>query len=164
MNTNLRMVTSILLMTISGSIGAAESVPTSGTISGVFGWHYSGGQNIAVDKDHVIWGGVVSGPFVGDGGQGLLHAAAASCTFSGEFRKDTVTHNSGDCVVTDADGDKVTMYWKCTECPALGDLIITRGTGKYEGITGSGTYQQNGVGPGDSNSGWSVWKVRWERP
>ena len=120
MNTKMRMFTSILLMTMSGSIGAAESIPRSGTISGVFGWHYSSGQNIAVDKDHVIWGGVVSGPFVGDGGQGLLHGTATSCTFSGEFRKGTVTHNSGDCVVTDADGDKVTMYWTCTKCPNQG--------------------------------------------
>lgn len=163
MNTKMRMFTSILLMTMSGSIGAAESIPRSGTISGVFGWHYSSGQNIAVDKDHVIWGGVVSGPFVGDGGQGLLHGTATSCTFSGEFRKGTVTHNSGDCVVTDADGDKVTMYWTCTKCPDSGDLIITSGTGKYVGIKGAGTYQQNGAGPGDSASGWSLWKLKWER-
>ncbi len=147
-----------------GMAFSADPLPKNGAISGVFGWHYSSGQNISIDDGHIIWGGVVSGPFVGDGGQGLLHTAAASCTFSGEFRKDAVTHNSGDCVVTDADGDKVTMYWKCTECPGKGDLIITRGTGKYEGITGSGTYQQNGAGPGDSRSGWSQWKVRWERP
>jgi len=147
-----------------GTAYAADPLPKSGSISGVFGWHYSAGQNIVVDKDHVIWGGVVSGPFVGDAGQGLLHGSAAACTFSGEFRKDTVTHNSGDCVATDSDGDKVTMYWKCTKCPASGDLVITGGTGKYTGIKGAGTFQQNGAGPGDSNSGWSLWKMKWERP
>jgi len=164
MRTAMRIATSVLLLTMVGSAAAAESLPKKGTISGVYGWHVSTGQNIAVSQDHIIYGGVVSGPFVGDGGQGLLHSAAASCTFSGEFKKDTVTHNSGDCVTTDADGDKVTMHWKCTKCPESGDLVITSGTGKYAGIKGDGTFQQNGAGPGDSNSGWSVWKLMWERP
>jgi len=164
MNKTMHVSTAVVVLLITGAALAADPLPRKGAISGVFGWHYSSGQDIAVDKDHIIWGGVVSGPFVGESGQGLLHSAAASCTFSGEFKKDTVTHNSGDCVTTDADGDKVTMHWKCTKCPESVDLVITSGTGKYAGITGAGTFQQDGAGPGDSNSGWSVWKVLWERP
>jgi len=153
-----------LALLVAGGASAADALPKTGTLSGMFGWHYSAGQDVVVDKDHVIWGGVVSGPFVADAGQGMLHGSAAVCTFSGEFRKDLVTHNSGDCVATDAEGDKVTLYWKCTKCPASGDLLITSGTGKYAGIKGAGTFQQNDAGPADSRSGWSVWKLKWERP
>jgi len=147
----------------SGAASAADPLPKIGTLSGVFGWHYAAGKNIEIEKDHIIWGGVASGPFVGDGRKGLLHGAAASCTFSGEFKKDSVTHNAGDCVVVDADGDKVLLNWQCTKCPN-GDLVITHGTGKYAGIKGAGTYEENIAGPFDSDSGWSTWKVRWELP
>lgn len=164
MKTMSHLSTAALTLLVSGAVCAADHLPKKGTLSGIFGWHYSSGQDIMVGNDHIIWGGVVSGPFVGDGGQGLLHGAAAVCTFSGEFRKDTVTHNSGDCVATDADGDKITFHWECTKCPASGDLILTSGSGKYAGIKGSGTFQQNDAGQLGSNSGWSVWKASWERP
>ena len=73
-----------------------------------------------------------------------------------------VTHNSGDCVATDADGDKVTLAWKCTKCgEGIGDLRMTRGIGKYVGIKGSGTFEQHDI---DASTGWSVWKVKWELP
>jgi hypothetical protein len=152
-----------LALLVSAAASAAEALPKKGMLSGVFGWHYAAGKNIEIEKDHIIWGGVAAGPFVGDGAQGLLHGAAASCTFSGEFKKDTVTHSGGDCVVVDADGDKVVLNWKCTKCPN-GEMAITHGTGKYAGIKGAGTYEENLAGPFDSDSGWSVWKVKWERP
>lgn len=147
-----------------GTAAAADPLPRRGDLSGTFNWYISSGQNLVVDKDHIIWGGVASGPFLNHAGGGFLHGAAAACTFSGEFRKDAVTHNSGDCVATDADGDKITLFWKCTACPGAGDMRLTSGTGKYAGIRGSGTFQQNDAGPPGSSMGWSVWKVKWELP
>lgn len=147
-----------------GAAAAADQLPKRGDLSGTFNWSVTSGQNIQVDKDHIIWGGVASGPFLSDVPGGILHATAVACTFSGEFRKDTVTHNGGDCVATDADGHKVSFRWKCTTCPTSGQIQLTNGTGKYAGIKGTGTFQQNGAGPFDSNMGWSVWKVKWELP
>ena len=147
-----------------GTACAADPLPKRGNLSGAFAWSYAPGKNIQVDKDHIVWGGVAAGPFIADGGKGLLHASAAECTFAGEFMKGTVTYNAGACVTTDADGDKVAFNWKCTACPANGEIVLTNGTGKYAGIKGSGTFQQNDAGPFDANMGWSIWKVKWELP
>jgi hypothetical protein len=159
-----RLALATCAVLVSGAVAAADPLPRRGELSGIFSWYVSNGQNLAVDKDHILWGGVASGPFLNQNGSGFLHGAAAACTFSGEFKKDTVTHNSGDCVATDADGDKVTLVWKCTACPGSGEIRWTSGTGKYAGIKGSGTFQQNDAGPMGSNMGWSVWKAKWELP
>jgi hypothetical protein len=148
----------------SGTTAAAEVLPKGGDFSGTFSWYISSGSNIPAGKDHIIWGGVASGPFLNHRGSGFLHGAAAACTFSGEFRGGAVTHNSGDCTATDNDGDKVTLRWKCTTCPGTGEIVWTSGTGKYAGIKGAGTYQQNDAGPAGSGMGWSVWKANWELP
>ena len=142
----------------------AENLAKKGSFAGVFSWYISSGQTIEVAKDHLIWGGIASGPFRNDSGSGFLHGAAGVCTFAGEFRKEAVTHNSGDCVATDPDGDKVTMGWKCTSCPQAGDIWWTNGTGKYAGIKGKGTFTQTDAGPPGGNSGWSTWKGQWELP
>lgn len=144
--------------------GNAQGLAKRGSFSGVFGWHVSSGETIPVAKDHLVWGGVASGSFRNDAGAGFLHSSAAACTFSGEFRVDTVTRNNGDCVATDPDGDKVAMAWKCTTCPATGEFQWTGGTGKYAGIRGRGTFVQTDAGPAGSNAGWSAWKGQWELP
>ena len=149
---------------VSAGVNAGEPLPKRGTLSGTFGWHVSSGEFVQVDKDHIIWGGTASGPFLSDGGSRLLHGAAVICTFSGEFKKDAVTHNGGDCVATDGDGDKATMRWKCTRCPEAGEIQLTNGTGKYAGIVGSGTFQQSDAGPPGSKTGSSVWKAKWDLP
>ena len=76
-------------------------------------------------------GGVSTGSFRNDAGNGFIHASVVKCTFSAEFRKDAVTHNNGDCVVIDKDGDKAALVWKCTTCPGTGEFQWTNGTGKY---------------------------------
>lgn len=142
----------------------AQGLAKRGSFSGVFGWFVSSGDTIQVDKDHLVWGGVASGSFRNDVGSGFLHSAAAACTFSGEFKTDVVTHNNGDCVATDPDGDKAAMAWKCTTCPGTGEFQWTGGTGKYTGIKGGGTFAQTDAGPVGGRAGWSVWKGQWELP
>lgn len=165
MTSNLRVVGALAAAMLGLAVGAhAEPLAKRGSYSGVFGWYISSGQNVEIAKDHLVWGGVASGAFRNDAGSGFLHAAIAACTFSGEFKKDAVTHNNGDCVATDPDGDKASLSWKCTTCPGTGELIWTGGTGKYSGIKGRGTYVQTDAGPPGSNAGWSVWKGQWELP
>jgi hypothetical protein len=162
-NFNLIRVLSMAVLVIAASANA-EPLAKRGSYSGVFGWHISTGETIEVAKDHLVWGGAVAGAFRNDAGSGFLHAAAAICTFSGEFKKDGVTHNNGDCVATDRDGDKASFSWRCTTCPGTGELRWTGGTGKYAGIVGRGSFQQTEAGPPGSRVGWSAWKGEWELP
>jgi hypothetical protein len=66
-------------------------------------------------------------------------------------------------VVTDTDGDKVTLVWKCAipnppgKCE--GDFQWTGGTGKYVGIKGDNTFW--GLIPNPPN-GFAVSKGTWE--
>ena len=152
------------LLLMMGAVAQAEALPKKGSFSGVFSWYVSSGETLEVAKDQLAWGGVASGAFKNDAGNGFLHSAAAACTFSGGFKKDAVTHNGGDCVATDPEGDKIAMAWKCTTCPTAGDFQWTGGTGKYAGIKGRGTYTQVDAGPPGGKSGWSTWKGQWELP
>ena len=156
----------LLLMagSLSCATASAESIAKRGSLSATFGWYISSGEVLEVAKDHLIWGGVATGSVRNDTGAGFLHGGVAACTFSGEFKKDAVTHNNGDCVATDRDGDKVSFAWRCTTCPVTGEIRLTGGTGKYLGITGRGSFQQTDAGPPGSKVGWSVWKAEWELP
>ena len=154
----------MMLVLLFSSTGHAEGLSKHGSFTLVFGWTVSSGDTIAVTEDHLVWGGVAPGSLRNESGNGFLHGAACTCTFAGEFRKDVITRNSGDCVATDRDGDKVAMAWKCTTCPAAGEFEWTGGTGKYAGIQGHGTYIQNDAGPQAGVVGWSVWKGQWELP
>ena len=161
----LSLLGSIAALVIAPTVSfAADALPKTGTFTGVYGWYGAAGETVQVDKDHAVWGGVSTGSFRNDAGNGFIHASVVKCTFSGEFRKDAVTHNNGDCVVIDKDGDKASLVWKCTTCPGTGEFQWTGGSGKYAGITGGGMYFQNDAGPPGAMAGWSVWKGEWKLP
>lgn len=154
----------MMLALFFSATGHAEELSKRGSFTLVFGWTVTSGDTIAVAEDHLVWGGVAPGSLRNEAGSGFLHGAAGTCTFAGEFRKDVVTKNGGDCVATDRDGDKVAMAWKCTTCPTAGEFEWTGGTGKYAGIKGRGTFTQNDAGPQGGVVGWSVWKGQWALP
>lgn len=119
--------------------GAEAQLPKKGPFSGGFGWLFptTAAQVIEVEEGHFIWGGTWSGAFRNDAGEGFLHGAVLACTSAGEYDKSAQIHNSGNCVETDKDGDKIFAAWSCTECPGktAGTFKWTGGTGKYTGIT-----------------------------
>jgi hypothetical protein len=156
-------LSSLTACLIAPAISMADQLPKSGTVSGVFSWYVSSGGDVLPDKDHVIWGGISTGAIRNDAGSGFLHGTLQKCTFSGEFNNGMVTHNNGDCVSIDKDGDKVYSAWKCTACPEKGEFVYTGGTGKYEGIKGRGTYGETAVGTPVA-AGWSVFKAEWTLP
>ena len=145
-----------------GPSASAQSL-NQGTFSGVFGWYFPPEQFIQVETGHVVWGGTARGAFRSDGGSDFLHGAGVVCSAAGQFKGGSLTHNGGDCVATDKDGDKAVLTWRCTDCPTSrsGTLELTSGTGKYKGISGRGVYQETAAQPG---SGWSVWKGEWKLP
>jgi hypothetical protein len=118
-------------------------------------------QNLG--EDRVVYAGVVPGVMFNDKGKGFMHKARVDCTIFNDVNKGRANAN-GTCVVTDADGDKVFVEWKCTgvmpACP--GTERFVGGTGKYKGISGNQTFQGNFIG--DTGAGWSDWKGEYKLP
>jgi hypothetical protein len=98
-----------------------------------------------------------------DAGKGFMHKARVDCTLFNDVNQGRANAN-GTCVVTDADGDKVFVEWKCAgvmpACP--GDERFVGGTGKYKGISGIQKFQGNFIGT--TGAGWSDWKGEYKLP
>ena len=63
--------------------------------------------------------------------------------------------------MTDDDGDRVIVKWKCSaQYPkCAGNLEFTSGTGKYQGISGGGSFMGHfGQASQSGISGWAVWE------
>ncbi len=92
--------------------------------------------------------GVCQGVTFNDKGSGMMHEGEGQCFFS----FDTVTStNKGYCAWGDPDGDRIfTSFSGDIGNPNAYDNginTITGGTGKYEGITGSGPWACNNTLP-----------------
>ncbi len=107
--------------------------------------------------------GVLPGVIFNDAGKGFLHKARVDCTLMNDVNQGRANAN-GTCVVTDADGDKVFVEWKCAgampACP--GDERWVGGTGKYNGISGNSKFQGNFIGA--TGAGWSDWNGEYKLP
>lgn len=144
------------------SSATAGDLPKSGKYSGHYGWTFTG-QVQQLGEDRVVYAGVVPGVMFNDKGKGFMHKARVDCTILNDVHTGRANAN-GTCVVTDADGDKIFVEWKCSgvmpACP--GTERFVGGTGKYKGITGKQTFQGNFIG--DTGAGWSDWKGEWKLP
>lgn len=69
-------------------------------------------------------------------GSKLLDNLAIRCIENSKIRPERYAY-TGACVQTDADGDKFFMTY---EGPEGGDITLLGGTGKYQDITGNGTW------------------------
>ena len=145
-----------------GSKAFAEVMPKSGTYSAHFGWVFKG-EVQELGANRTVSAGMVSGVIFNDAGKGFLHKVRADCTLMNDVNEGRA-NASGTCVMTDADGDKVYLEWKCAgEMPVCpGDEKFVGGTGKYAGITGSSKFQGNFIG--DTGGGWSDWKGEYKLP
>ncbi len=79
---------------------------------------------------------------------GMFDRTTWHCWGLGDFT-DRVGRNRGYCVGTDAAGDEVVLSivsekMSLDEEKEKGSLTLTGGTGKYAGITGTGTYVNDG--------------------
>ncbi len=141
---------------------AAADLPKSGTYSGHYGWTFNG-QVQQLGPDRTVYAGVVPGVMFNDDGKGFMHKARVDCTLFNDVDHGRANAN-GTCVVTDADGDKIFVEWKCTglmpACP--GTERFVGGTGKYTGISGDQVFQGNFIG--DTGAGWSDWKGAYKLP
>jgi hypothetical protein len=158
----------IAVASFSFSAQAAEAqLAKQGTYSGHLGWNFTGNV-LELEKGHIVWDGHENGTFFNDAGSGFLHLTAFTCTDTGGMNNGVFISTNGYCVVTDRDGDKAFIVWKCkggtTRCE--GDFQWTGGTGKYTGLTGNNTFHGGPTLPNVTNStqGYSVWKGEWKLP
>lgn len=72
------------------------------------------------------------------------------------------THASGNCMGSDPDGDRIAWWWQMTdagsqECPGMcGTFGLFGGHGKYEGLTGEGTWERDTVHPAGGFGSWQL--------
>ena len=145
-----------------GAPAFAADLPKSGTYSGHYGWTFNG-QVQELGPDRTIYAGVLPGVMFNDKGAGFMHKARVDCTLFNDVNHGRA-HANGSCVVTDADGDKIFVEWKCEgDMPACpGTERFVGGTGKYTGISGDQVFQGNFIGK--TGAGWSDWKGEYRIP
>jgi hypothetical protein len=152
---------SILVFT-AVSLASADDLAKSGKYTAHFGWVFKGDvQELGTSRSVSV--GMVSGVAFNDTGKGFIHKARVDCALMNDVNQGRA-NATGTCVVTDADGDKIFMDWKCAgtmpACP--GDERFVGGTGKYKGISGSSKFQGNFVGT--TGAGWSDWNGDYKLP
>jgi hypothetical protein len=141
---------------------SAGDQPKSGTYSAHFGWIFNG-QSQELGPSRTVYSGVVSGVIFNDAGKGFLHKGRVDCSLMNDVNQGH-SNAKGTCVVTDADGDKAFLEWKCAgvmpACP--GDELWVGGTGKYAGLSGVSKFQGNFIGA--TGAGWSDWSGEYKLP
>jgi hypothetical protein len=144
------------------SSALAGDLPKTGTFSAHYGWTFTG-QVQELGANRTVSAGVVAGVIFNETGKGFLHKARVDCALMNDVNQGRANAH-GTCVVTDADGDKAFLEWKCTgampACP--GDERWVGGTGKYTGMSGAMKFQGNFIGA--TGAGWSDWSGEYKLP
>lgn len=76
------------------------------------------------------------------------------------------THASGNCMGSDLEGDRVAWSWQMTDmasqgCPGMcGTFSVYGGQGKYEGMTGEGTWERQTE---HATGGFGTWQLEYSR-
>ena len=124
------------------ALGGAATAAESTTVRAMSPWQGSG-QVFDVGPGKRLILGRFAGILYLDGGKGPLDAGLMLCP--AVVRLDlgaNTTEASGHCSVTDDEAeDMVYSDWRCkgaSGAPCEGELTITGGSGKFEGITGGG--------------------------
>ena len=132
-----------LVLILSFGITAEAQLAKSGKFSGTFmgaakpvAMHMLGEAPVLILIE--MFGGKTN-----DAGSGIFHMNSFKCTFSNEVVQMPKTEGNGYCTFHDADGDAISMRSSETGSlvgGSIGTNSIVHGTGKYKGITGSGSY------------------------
>ena len=123
-------------------------LPKSGTINYHSGLHCP--SNVATTPEGITIGtGTCTGVTYNDSGSGPLHEGAAQCHFSFFINGDDA-RNMGYCFWSDADSDRIYTVFhgdpSANNGGGEGVNVIAGGTGKYEGISGSGPWKCTWLG------------------
>ena len=145
MTRSLALSTLALVCALGASPSASAQAMKEGTTNGTYYGHGTM-KATPVGKERLLITFEDSGPTVG---QNILDHVTTRCWGMGSFIKG-MGKAHGYCVSIDPAGDQIVIDWSENENHALdakelvGSFTYTSGTGKYEGITGSGTYVDTG--------------------
>jgi len=110
---------------------------------GQFGW-FGVGKAYQIEKGHIYWAGEFSGTFFNDKGKGsLFHLAGVKCPAFNDLDFNKKKNKAGGyCVIADTDGDQAYLSWQNEgdTVTGPGTFQYTGGTGKYQAISGGGTF------------------------
>ena len=144
------IVSGISIMGFASAIWADHhgDLAKSGAINYHSGLHCP--ANVATTPEGITIGtGTCTGVTYNDSGSGPLHGGAAQCHFSFFINGDDA-RNKGYCFWSDADGDRIFTDFhgdpSANNGGGEGVNVIAGGTGKYEGISGSGPWKCTWVG------------------
>src|SRR5712691_7003551 len=90
--------------------GTEAQIAKRGTYAGHFGC-YSTGKVFELEKGHACVSGEFSGTSFNDEGKGFLQDASVVCPGTYDIRPGGISQ--GVCIVTDLQGDKAFLVWKC---------------------------------------------------
>ena len=120
--------------------------------SGTINYHtgFSCPSDMATTPEGIMLGtGTCTGVTYNDSGSGPLHMGAAQCHFS-FFVNNGDARNKGYCFWSDADGDRIFTDFdgdpSANNGGGEGVNVLAGGTGKYEGISGSGPWKCTWLG------------------
>jgi hypothetical protein len=140
----------------------AGDLPASGKYSAHYAWTFSG-QVQELGANRIVYVGTLPGVVFNDAGSGFLNKSRADCTIVNDVNQGRA-NATGTCVITDAQGDKAFLEYRCAgpmpTCP--GEFRWAGGTGKYTGISGSNKFQGNFIGA--TGAGWSDWQGEYKLP
>jgi len=155
--------------------GAQAQIPKSGKYSLYYSWHAIG-TTINLAEGFALNSGSAWGGLINRDGRGFLHEAPTSCAAAVKLVGGNAAE-TGFCVSTDADGDRVYMRWLCSYDEkgwCVGKFDWTDGTGKYKGISGTNSirYKAFGFRAGEATQnetmfaveGYSVWEGEYRLP
>lgn len=157
-----KIILSYFALVLLLSVSTVSAVEKEGKYKSYLGWS-SVGNTVQVGPDHTFFTGEFSGTNFNADGKGFLHETSFVCPGVMDTNKG-IYNGHGYCVVTDNDGDKAYLSWKCKgEELCRGDFQWTGGTGKYKGLSGDNTFYAL-IGIGGTAQGYSVSEGEWKLP
>ncbi|MBS1255229.1 MAG: hypothetical protein MAG581_01029 [Deltaproteobacteria bacterium] len=163
------ILTMSLFLILSFGMTAQAQLAKKGKISGTFSF---AGKVLGMhmkDKAPAFILAEFYGSTKNDSGNGIFHMNSFKCHFSLEVVQMPKTQNEGYCTFRDADGDTITFRASAKGSlggPSDAKSRITHGTGKYKGITGSGSYKSSPVPAFEQGTfqGGGKWKTSYQIP
>ena len=136
----------------SSSFADGHGLPKSGTINWVTGWIFDTSATAPQKGGYVLGSGRATGATFNVNGSGPLHEGRAVCIAVFIAMPDGSGTNKGNCYFGDKDGDRIITSFTGDIVAFKGDNTIIGGSGKYEGITGSGLWECDGSGEADDSA------------
>jgi hypothetical protein len=140
-------INSAAVLTLAAALAfatGASAQPKKGTWSGTYA-AFGTSRATQIGKSRVLLVFDENGLYTTNG---MFDHTTWHCWGSGD-NTNGMAEARGSCVGTDPAGDQVVLDWAEQKHPASqkivkGSLVLTGGTGKYAGITGRGTYADDG--------------------